>query len=142
MVGECLEVSAPIPDSARCEIFVREATLLLANSDFTTFATVLMEGRTTCYPDDFSGKDTTGTFKAAQIMVLTRALTHALKACGNKRGAASTDISVELTQVVYDIANAGFNAMAGDENVVSSLQLLSRVAQPEAMRDDELERRR
>ncbi len=140
MVGECLEVSAPIPDTARNEVFVREATLAIASNDFASFATMLKDGRTTCYPDDFSCKDTTATFKAAQMRVLTKTLSHALKACGSKRGgAASTDISNELTQVVYEIALAGVTAMDGDETVVSSLQLLSRVAKPESMTEIELD---
>ncbi len=71
MVGECLEVSAPIPDTARNEVFVREATRAIANKDFASFATMLKAGRTTCYPDDFSGKDTTATLKAAQMRALT-----------------------------------------------------------------------
>jgi hypothetical protein len=139
MVGECLEVSAPIPDTARNEVFVREATLAIASNDFASFATMLKDGRTTCYPDDFSGKDTTATFKAAQMRVLTKTLSHALKACGSKRGAASADISSELAQVVYEIALVGVTAMDGDETVVSSLQLLSRVAKPESMTEIELD---
>jgi hypothetical protein len=122
---ECLEACAPIPDSARIELFWREASCALASDLYDKYEQVCKEGCSYCHKDDFSGGE--DAFVSAQLSVVSKAITQAMKACGNKKGVLSLEIDTSLVERVYQITTKSQAAMLSHEGVQTSFSKLVKV---------------
>ena len=134
---ECLEVAAPIPDSARSSLFANEVMKTSANKEYTVLEQHLRAGSHCHDPDDFAS-DEAGGFQLAQTASSGHLLSTSMKACGKKRGASSSAIARGLVNVVVSAALCVSKAMANKAEAVRSMAMLSRVLKPEQLSDDEI----